>query len=112
MPERCFPLAAGQQPRTRSAVRPLPAGRPCCWLIMALLCAASAPTWLPAASLNVEVSNDVRVTFLGAIGRWDADGNPRRPVDPKAKVDAPWVDAVAKQETAGRWVFSQLPAPR
>ena len=51
------------------------------------------------------------MTLVGAVSRWDSDGNPRREVDPKAKIDAPVVDAAAKADDQGRWVFkSSLPA--
>jgi hypothetical protein len=65
-----------------------------------------------AAELVVLLSNGQDVTFVGAVDRWDEDGNPRRAVDPKAKVQMPDVDQVAKKTGDGSWTFSQLPAGR
>ena len=42
--------------------------------------------------------------------RWDDEGKPRYPVDPKAKIDSPRVDAQAVQPGNGRWVFRNLAA--
>ncbi len=50
--------------------------------------------------------------MVGALERWDQDGNPRRMVDPKARIDAPAIDHAARQLTAGTWVFADLPAGR
>ncbi len=60
-------------------------------------------------TLTVELQDAKDVTFVGAVNRWDQDGNPRRPVDPKAKIDAPDVDAIAEPAGDGRWTFSNLP---
>lgn len=65
-----------------------------------------------AARLTVELSEAADVTWVGAVNRWDSQGNPRRPVDTKATIDAPAVDAVAKHESEGRWTFADLPAGR
>jgi len=81
------------------------------WPIVTLLLAAS-PCLLPAArggELTVELGTAQPVALVGAIRRWDADGKARFPVDPKARVDAPRVDAKAVSEGAGRWVFRDLP---
>jgi hypothetical protein len=48
------------------------------------------------------------VTLVGAFQRWDIDGNHRRPVNPKAKIDVPEVDATAKPSGEGTWVFDDL----
>jgi hypothetical protein len=61
-----------------------------------------------AGELIVELSNADDVTFVGAIDRWGADGNPRRAVDPKAKIEAPDVDAIAEKSGPGTWTFTQL----
>jgi hypothetical protein len=61
------------------------------------------------ARVTVELGNANEVTFVGALNRWDQDGNPRRPVNTKAKIDAPEVDAVASSAGGGKWVFSNLP---
>ena len=63
-----------------------------------------------AAKVTVELSGPQGATFVGAFHRWDVDGNLRRPVNPKAKIDAPEVDASATNVAAGRWVFDDLPA--
>ena len=61
-----------------------------------------------AARVTVELGNAKNVTFVGAIDRWDSDGNARHKIDPKAKIDAPEVDAEATAD-GGRWVFKNLP---
>lgn len=53
-----------------------------------------------------------RVTLVGAIERWDVDGNPRRPVDPRARPDAPVVTAKALALGEDVWRFEKLPAGR
>ncbi len=52
------------------------------------------------------------VATAGALRRWDDDGNPRVPVDAKARIDQPRVDAKAVREQNGRWVFRGLPPGR
>lgn len=71
-----------------------------------------SPTRLPAVELVVQLSNASKVSFVGAVDRWDADGNSRRPVDPKAKIQVPPVDAVGKKTAPGTWRFTQLAAGR
>jgi hypothetical protein len=61
-----------------------------------------------AAELTVELRGADGVTFVGAIERWDTDGNARTLPDPKARIDAPAVSAQAVQQGAGRWVFKSL----
>ena len=67
-------------------------------------CAASA------AELTVNLGNGQNVTFVGAIQRWDKDGNHRNLPDPKARIDAPAVDAAAEKTGGNKWVFKNLPA--
>ena len=62
-----------------------------------------------AEALTVRLANAADVDFVGAIGRWDADGNLRALPDPKAKIDAPVVDAKADAIGGGRWRFENLP---
>ena len=80
-----------------------------CWLLLAgmigLPCAI-------AGDLVVWLSNDADVTMVGAIGRWDQDGNARRPVNTKAKIQSPRVDARATKKNNGMWIFKNLPAGR
>jgi hypothetical protein len=61
------------------------------------------------ASLTVELGKAKGVTFVGAIQRWDEDGNHRKLPDGKAKIDGPVVDAEAVNAGGGRWVFKELP---
>ncbi len=62
-----------------------------------------------AATLTVDLGDAKGVTLVGAISRWDIDGNHHRPVDPKAKIDAPRLDAVATNTGKNKWVFKDLP---
>lgn len=62
-----------------------------------------------AADLTLKLKDAGDVTAVGAIRRWDSDGNPRRPIDPKAKIAAPRLDAKAVRAEPGRWVFADLP---
>ena len=64
---------------------------------------------IEAATLTVDLGESQGVTLVGAIQRWDRDGNPRRPVDPKAEIDAPYLDAKAVPVGNGRWIFRDLP---
>ena len=63
----------------------------------------------PAAKLTLELEGGQGVTFVGAVNRWDQDGNARRKVDPKARIDAPTVDATAEHLGENKWVFKDLP---
>lgn len=67
-------------------------------------------TPLHAANLIVELKNGESATLVGAIERWDHDGNHRKLPDEKAKIDAPAVDATAPRVGGNRWVFENLPA--
>lgn len=75
--------------------------------VLLLSAFASLPT-ASAAKLTIDVGRTADVTFVGAFNRWDIDGNPTKQVNPKAKIDAPEVDAVAQNEGDGRWTFSDL----
>lgn len=61
-----------------------------------------------AADLTVNLSGSEKITYVGAFQRWDMDGNPTRPVNAKAKIDQPEVDAVATRAGEGKWVFKNL----
>jgi hypothetical protein len=74
-----------------------------------VLISLSIAGMLQAADLTVELGTAKDVTFVGAVQRWDKDGNHRRLPDPKAKIDAPAVDAQATDAGQGRWVFKDLP---
>ena len=62
-----------------------------------------------AAKVTVDLGDAQGVTLVGAFNRWDIDGNHRKPVNPKAKIDVPEVAATAKNAGAGQWVFDNLP---
>lgn len=62
-----------------------------------------------AADLTVQLSGPEKITYVGAFRRWDLDGNPTRPVNPKAKIEQPEVDATAVSAGADKWVFTNLP---
>lgn len=63
-----------------------------------------------AAKVTVDLGDAPGVSFVGAFQRWDMDGNLRKPVNPKAKIESPEVDAVATAAGGGKWVFENLPA--
>jgi len=48
------------------------------------------------------------VKTVGAFRRWDEDGNPRKKVNPKAKIEIPEVDFTATRGEGGKWVFPTL----
>jgi hypothetical protein len=75
---------------------------------VAIILSLAAPHGAAAARVTVELHGARGVTFVGAIARWDEDGNPRHKVDPQAKIDAPEVDAKAVAD-GRRWVFDDLP---
>ncbi len=83
--------------------------RPVC---LALSLVPVITSHLVGGQLTVNLANDGQVTRVAALQRWDQDGNPRRPVDPKAKFEQPRVAARAARQAAGRWVFENLPAGR
>lgn len=62
--------------------------------------------------LIVKLRNGEDVVFVGAMQRWDVDGNPIKPIDAKAKVNHPAVTAEAKRHGKQTWIFSKLPAGR
>jgi len=62
--------------------------------------------------LIIDLGKSKGVTFVGALLRWDEDGNPRKPIDRKAKIGAPEVAATAKPQSGNRWLFQKLPPGR
>jgi len=82
-------------------------GGDCVFLAIAFMVSAAPAR---AATLTVEIEGFQQVTLVGAVERWDQDGNHRRPPDPKAKIDAPYVDHKAQPAGDGRWEFKDLPA--
>lgn len=81
-------------------------------VVLGLCLALQASGSLHAADVIVELTNATKVTLVGAIHRWDDDGNARRPVNPKAKIEVPEVDAVAVQTRPTTWRFKALPPGR
>lgn len=84
----------------------MPAGR-LAMLLVLLPGAVFVTPALWAARLTVDLGDAPEVTLVGAFLRWDADGNPRKPVNPKAKIDQPEVEAQAVKQ-GKLWVFSDL----
>jgi hypothetical protein len=64
---------------------------------------------LRAAKVVVDLANGQGVKFVGAVSRWDSDGNHRRNPDQNAKIDAPYFDATAVNSNTSQWVFKDLP---
>ncbi len=77
-------------------------------VVVATLCAGLHAA-AAAAELAVVLENARGVTQVGALERWDADGNPRVPVDSKARIDAPALTFSARRTNADRWAFTDLP---
>lgn len=78
-----------------------------------ILIAICVITWVAnisvvdAGTLTVTIKGAPRLKLVGVIQRWDQDGNPTRPVDPKAKIDAPMcIPGQARGE--GVWYFDKL----
>ncbi|MFZ5832714.1 MAG: hypothetical protein ACOY3P_21715 [Planctomycetota bacterium] len=61
-----------------------------------------------AATLTVQLSGGDGVTMVGAVDRWDQDGNARKLPNQEGKIDAPEVDAKATSAGGGKWVFEDL----
>ena len=61
-----------------------------------------------AGDLTVKLSGNEKINCVGAFQRWDMDGNPTRPVNPKAKISQPEVDVMASNVGGGKWVFHNL----
>jgi hypothetical protein len=78
------------------------------FLVSMLLIVSFGLQRLDAATLTVDLGNAQQVASVGAVYRWDLDGNHRRPVDPKAAIDAPYADARAVNKGGGKWVFENL----
>jgi hypothetical protein len=73
-----------------------------------LLAVGIAAPMAQAAKLTVTLNNAADVAAVGAFLRWDQDGNHRKKVNPKAKIDVPEIDAKAVQAGANKWVFDKL----
>jgi len=75
--------------------------------LLGLITVAQAKTQLPAAEVKLHIQGAPALRLVGLIQRWDRDGNPVRPVDPKAKIDNP-VCLAGQQQENGTWVFQKL----
>ena len=64
------------------------------------------------ANLTLELTNDDGVVSVGALNRWDQDGNPRKPINPKAAISLPQADFAAVDCGGGQWLFKNLPPGR
>lgn len=118
----CFSSHAGfasARATFAAAIETLSPPRHCQWgtpfgavprIALLLVCVAAARS--PAADLIVELKNASNVNFVGVLNRWDADGNHRAPVNPKAKIDHPAVTATAIKADNGTWRFKDLPKGR
>jgi hypothetical protein len=61
-----------------------------------------------AAKLTVEITGGSKVTMVGAMNRFDEDGNFRKKLNTKQKIEAPEVDATATKSESNQWVFKNL----
>ena len=52
-----------------------------------------------AGELIVDLGKSEGITLVGAISRWDEDGNARVAVDPKGQIESPRVDAPSRIRT-------------
>jgi hypothetical protein len=75
--------------------------------LLGLIVVTQAKTQLPAAEVKLHIQGAPALRLVGLIQRWDRDGNPVRPVDPKAKIDSP-VCISGQQQENGTWVFQKL----
>lgn len=77
-------------------------------VVLAMLTVLFATLPAAAATLVVEIPGGDKVKFVGAFQRWDADGNLVKKVNPKAKIDAPEVDATAVKSGGSQWIFKDI----
>ncbi|MBM4092418.1 MAG: hypothetical protein FJ276_23785 [Planctomycetes bacterium] len=75
----------------------------------ALWCSVRAAA---AGELTLVLEGATGVVQVGVLDRWDADGNPRVPVDPKARIESPRLTFSARQAGGDRWICSNLPPGR
>ena len=61
-----------------------------------------------AAELTVTVTGAPDGLTVGVIRRWDSDGNPVRPVNPKARIESPELTAVGRRHGSDQWEFEKL----
>jgi len=66
-----------------------------------------SPRDVAAGTLTLRIKGAPPLRLVGVIQRWDQDGNPVKPVNPKAKIDAP--DCIPGKQTAeGVWQVEKL----
>jgi hypothetical protein len=70
------------------------------------------PSSVWAGKLTVDLGDAQGIALVGVFNRWDADGNHRREVNPKAKIGAPEIDAQATPAGQGKYEFANLPPGR
>ena len=65
-----------------------------------------------AADLTVKIDGPGanQVNYVGAFDRWDMDGNPKKEVNGKAKIETPETTVSAQKGPGGTWVFKNIPA--
>jgi hypothetical protein len=62
-----------------------------------------------AAKVTVDLGKAEGITLVGAFDRWDEEGNARKLLDGKEKLDIPLVAFKAADAGDGKWVFKSLP---
>jgi hypothetical protein len=77
-----------------------------CWFF------PGSPLPVSAGDLTVDLDRSEGITLVGAIKRWDEDGNPLKPVNAKAAIHSPEVTARAVRQRGNCWVFKKLPPGR
>lgn len=77
----------------------------CSLLLGVLLGSATIAT---AAKVTIDLGDAQGITMVGAVDRWDQDGNHRKLPDGKATIESPYADAWATDEGNGHWVFKNL----
>lgn len=98
-------------PATPHSARPALTGCPLARRLLAILMTvtliAFVPQAAPAGELVVKVQPAEKVEWIGVVRRFNQDGTLARPVDPKARLDAPHCDARSAGASA---TFRDLPA--
>lgn len=61
-----------------------------------------------ASEWTLELAGVPEVAVVGLMQRWDDDGNAVKPVDPKARIEAPGVTVLAQSTGRNRWTVAKL----
>ena len=79
------------------------------WIIAFSIVALLRPA-IPAdaAKLTVRLTGGQRIVLVGAMHRWDQDGNALKPTNKDAIIDKPEAEANAVKAADGAWVFRDL----